>query len=371
MPAFVSGLELSRRLYLEHVHPILEREHPGLRHAAGLLGHGSEVLGLDSELSTDHAWCPRMQLFLREEDRALREPLVELLAQQLPHRFLGYPLDTVDAPGEPGVFHMKDKAGGRVDHRVAVTTVAEFVEETLGWNPAAPLEAGDWLSFPSQLLLTLTAGAVHHDGVGELLAARERLTFYPRDVWLYLMAASWSRIGEAEHLLPRAGAAGDELGAAVIGAGLARDAMALAFLMERRYAPYPKWFGSAFSRLGCAGALAPPLRRALAAHGWEKRAAALGEACRTLARMHNALRLTDPLLDELRPFHGRPFMVIHGHEFAAALRSRIADPEVQRLAARGLLGGVDHFSDSAALKADGRWRPAVRALVTAGRAAAG
>jgi hypothetical protein len=33
-----------------------------------LLGNGSEVLGFDTELSTDHDWSPRVVLFLRDED---------------------------------------------------------------------------------------------------------------------------------------------------------------------------------------------------------------------------------------------------------------------------------------------------------------
>ena len=119
----------------------------------------------------------------------------------------------------------------------------------LGWDPADPLSVADWLSFPSQQLLSVTAGPVHHDGVGELTRLRERLAWYPPDLWRYLLAAGWSRLGEEERLMGRAGHAGDELGSAVIGGRLTRDLMVLGFLLERRYAPYPKWFGTAFERL--------------------------------------------------------------------------------------------------------------------------
>ena len=55
---FVPGAGLSRRLYHEVVRPILSARFPDLRHAAPLLGLGSEVLGFDDEMSTDHDWKP-------------------------------------------------------------------------------------------------------------------------------------------------------------------------------------------------------------------------------------------------------------------------------------------------------------------------
>jgi hypothetical protein len=59
---FVPGLQLSRAFYAEAVRPLLDEEFPGLRHAAARLGPGSEVLGFDTERSTDHDWGPRLEL---------------------------------------------------------------------------------------------------------------------------------------------------------------------------------------------------------------------------------------------------------------------------------------------------------------------
>jgi hypothetical protein len=165
-------------------------------------------------------------------------------------------------------------------------------------------------------------------------------------VWLYLLASGWQRIGQEEHLMPRAGFVGDELGSALIGSRLIRDTMNLCFLMEKQYAPYPKWFGLAFKRLNCAQELWPLLWRAQQAATWSERSEALSRAYEILARMHNALGISEKLPETVSSFYDRPFQVIHGEQFAQALVEQITDPEVQRIAGQHLIGNVNQWSDS-------------------------
>ena len=80
-----------------------------------------------------------------------------------------------------------------------------------------------------------------------------------------------------------------------------------------------------------------------------------------LAAMHNALGITPPLPERAMPFFTRPFCVIGGERFARALVAEIRDPAVRAIAARGLIGGVDQWSDSTDLKAPA-WRQALRGL---------
>ena len=164
----------------------------------------------------------------------------------------------------------------------------------------------------------------------------------------------------------RAGIVGDEIGSALIGARLVRDVMRLGFLMERQYAPYPKWFGTAFRQLACANDLLPSLSGALAASDWRARESHLGAAYETLARLHNALALTPPLDPTLRPFHTRPFRVIGGERFAMALVEAITDPAVRALAERPLIGSLDQFSDNTDLLEDTARRSTLRGLWQAG-----
>ncbi|HEV2863355.1 MAG TPA: DUF4037 domain-containing protein [Pyrinomonadaceae bacterium] len=361
-PAFIKGLELSRLFFREAVGPILDEDFPGLRYAAALLGTGSEVLGFDTEMSADHGWGPRLDLFYAEEDYDKADAVSDALARRLPHRFRGYPTSFAEPdPTDNGVQHLIQKDAGPVRHKIEPMTVRGFFLGYLAFDIEGDIEPADWLTFPEQKLRTITSGEVFHDAIG-LEEVRRRFSYYPRDVWLYQLASAWARVGQEEHLMGRAGHAGDELGSALIGARLVRDLMRLCFLMERAYAPYPKWFGTAFDRLECAPAISPHLRAALASTTWQERESHLVPAYEIVAAKHNALGLTEPLPDRVRDFFGRPFRVIELHGFSNSLLKLIADERVRRIAARRPVGGIDTFSDSTDLVSHAAWRPTLRKL---------
>ena len=100
----------------------------------------------------------------------------------------------------------------------------------------------------------------------------------------------------------RCGDVGDELGSRVVAARLVHDLMLLCFLHERVYAPYSKWFGTAFSRLRCAERLGPVLQAALEGGTWRERETHLSLAYTLVAEAHNALAISKPLSVEVRPF---------------------------------------------------------------------
>jgi len=347
VPSFIPGIELCRRFYWEAVRPVLDVDFPGLPHSAALIGPGSEVLGFDTEMSTDHHWGPRAMLFLTPEDHAYyHETLHETFRWRLPHSFLGYPTNfAMPVPEDPGTRLLQQTESGPVEHRVETFTIEGYVRDYLGISLNNALSIADWLSIPQQRLLTFTGGAVYHDDLG-LEDIRARFNYYPKDIWLYLLASSWQRIGQEEHLLGRAGYVGDELGSRLIAARLVHDVMMLCFLMERQYAPYPKWFGTAFMRLQAGPELAPVLHAVLAAETWQARGDHLATAYEYLAAKHNALGLTPPLRATRAPFWGRPFPVIGGERLATALLAEIIDPEVRRLLQRPPTGGIDQISDN-------------------------
>lgn len=360
---FIPGLQLSQIFYEEAVRPLLDAHFPDLPHAAALLGHGSEVLGFDDETSTDHHWGPRVQLFLRPNDeKTWGTRLLAALADHLPPTIRGYPTHYSEPdPNDGGVQHMRSHTGGPVNHRVEIHTLRGFVLSILNFDLEQPLEPADWLTFSEQHLRTLTAGAVFHDEIG-LEAVRAQFAYYPDNVWRYVLAAGWARIGQDEHLMGRAGSREDEIGSAIIGARLVRDVMRLGFWMERTYIPYPKWFGTAFQQLDCAKALTPYLQTALTAPTWQERERHLVPAYAHIADMHNALNLTPPIHAKATDFHGRGFRVIAQNGFADALTTSITDPQVKGIAARQPIGSMEQFSDSTDLNSYPEWRKRVRGL---------
>jgi hypothetical protein len=80
--------------------------------------------------------------------------------------------------------------------------------------------------------------------------------------------------------------------------------------------------------------------------------------------MHNQLGITQQLPEIVSSFHDRPFKVIHGDLFANAIVEQIKDPEIKRIADKGLIGGIDQFSDSTDLRSNPSWRKSIRTLYT-------
>jgi hypothetical protein len=192
----VRGVEVSRRFYDTEVAPCLD----GVLHAAGRVGRGSDVLGFDDDVSRDHDWGERVTVI-------------------------------TDRPTPP------------LPDGVELFTFASFVDAHLGRVPRDDI---DWLLLTGQSVLEVTAGPVFRDDVGDLRALRRTLAWYPPSVEQYVVASSWRRIDQELPLIGRTRDRGDDLGCRIVTARVARAVVHLTFLLERRWPPYAKWYGSAY-----------------------------------------------------------------------------------------------------------------------------
>jgi hypothetical protein len=320
---FIPGIEFNRRFYDDVVAPIVAP----WAHSAAHLGWGSDVLGYDTERSTDHGWGPRCKVFVEPRDVDAVHTAVNA---GLPESFAGLPVryGWDDWP---------------VRHHVEVSTLGEWLRLQLGHDASEGMTPIDWLVTPQEKLLEVVRGGVYHDGLVALAPVREQLTYFPDDVWAWMLACQWQRISQEEPFVGRTAEVGDELGSRVLAARQAWEVMRLHLLYAREYWPYSKWFGTAYRQLPGADEMLPHLNDAIAATDFPAREKALTRAYETVARVHNTSGFP-PIGDPtVRPFHNRPFLVLDSERFVGACLSAVGD---ERLRALPRVGSIDQFVDS-------------------------
>ncbi len=320
----MSGRELSRRFYEEQVRPRIGPALGDIPHAAAMIGDGSDVLGFDDEVSPDHDFGPRVQVIVPPDVDSV--PLRAAL-ETLPTQYDGLPV----------FFTSISTFNGWAEGMPGVTTAGALFRARLGFDPADGITLADWLTTPTQLLATVTAGPVFYDPAGLLTDRRAAVRWYPDDVWRYVLAAGWLRMDQEQPFVGRTGGNGDGLGAAILTARLVRDHVKLAFLVERRWAPYGKWLGRAFSDLPIATTLAPMLSAALSVTNWRERQRQLCDAAAVLIEATNALGLADSVDCMPDRFFDRDIQVAPAGRLVFALTAAVTDVAIRRLIAD--LGG--------------------------------
>jgi hypothetical protein len=346
---FIHGLDLCERFFFDIVKPLLDEYFPSLEYTACRLGPGSDVLGFDTIQSRDHDWGPKLDLLLDNEKyidelnsffhKNLREKTIYGYSTQ----FQRY----TEADGQITLINVPNSQEN-TSHGIRIMTMKQFFLEYLNWT----IDHGeptfqDWLTFPSQHLLTIARGRVFHNSEKvNIEQIRSQLAYYPEDIWFYLIGCCWQRIGQEEHLMGRAGQAGDELGSSLIANRLIRDIMRLVFLLEKQYYPYAKWFGTAFQQFTTYGSdFQPILRQIQLANTWQEREHHLSVAYQRLAMMTKE-KLFDTQTDiitEISQFHNRPFQVINGGSIAEIIFTRIQNNQIRQLPR---IGSTDLFTDS-------------------------
>lgn len=344
MPAFIKGKDLCRAFFNECARPVLQKHFPGLVYTAGILGYGSDVLGYDDAVSTDHMWGPRFYLFLKEADLPLKEEIFRVLGEELPVTFCGYSVNfSAPDPNDNGVQHPQFVAKGPVRPLVWVQTFEDFLHSYTGITDPLALDERDWLGLSEHRLLALTAGVLFEDGL-QVQKTLDKLRFYPETVRLYLIASQWALIAEEQAFVHRCAEAGDEIGSALVCGRMAERLMRLAFLYCGQYAPYSKWFGTAFARLPVAEELKAALLAAVTAREIEMREENLLRAQVLLAEMHNASGITAPVEFAVQSYFGRSSKVIFAENFADAICEKLRGTVLKNAPLIGTLSGVANFS---------------------------
>lgn len=317
-----SGIALAAGYWSNVVRPILDDAVPGIPRAAARIGSGSDVLGLDDEMSRDHDWGLRLQLFVPSDSAS---EVTKVLDARLPDTYGGHPTRfAFSGQSEPTL-------------ALDVLDVDELAQTVLGFDPRTRISVDDWLSLTGQAVLEITAGQVFEDTDGCLTSLRRALTWYPDDLWRYVVACDWQRIDQELPLMQRAGDRGDDLGSRVIAARLADVVIHLGFLVCRRWAPYSKWRGTLFGRLPLAEDVDPHLAEGLDARDWQARGQHLAHALEALADHQQRVGLPT-VTPACVPFWDRPYLQVND-AMTSKIVDSIDDPEVRRLPAG--LGSIE------------------------------
>lgn len=139
--------------------------------------------------------------------------------------------------------------------------------------------------------------------------------------------------------------------------------MRLALILDRRYAPYQKWLGTAFARGRHRDGLPEHLAGVVHARDVHAREAVLAQAYTALARRHNDAVLTDPVDVSIGNYYSRPASVLMAGRFVEACLATVTDPMLRGLP---LIGAVDQVVDSTDVLEDPRRCHCLASLYTSG-----
>jgi len=306
-----SGLSLARRFF-EASRPMLDSQIPDImsRSAAGLVGEGSECLGVDDSLSQDHDWGAAFCLWVPDDLFLKERTRIEQCLARLPECFEGF-----DVRMSP------ERRMGRV----GPFPVRGFYSRFLGMDHL-PRTWQEWRSIPEYHLCSCTNGAVFMDNDGEFSALRQNLLqYYPDDVRLKKIAARCMIMAQAgQYNLPRSLKRSETVAAMLAAARFSEAALSMVFLLNRRFMPFYKWAGRVAQDLPIFGQETVSTLRQLACTSWN-------DAAQGIAAVESIELLCTHIADELRR---QNLTTEHGSwlwPIGPSVQMNVKDPELRRL----------------------------------------
>jgi len=194
-----------------------------------------------------------------------------------------------------------------------------------------------------QRLLEVTSGKVFYDNIGELTKIREEITYYPPNVWKFKLLGLWEQISQEMAFVGRTGMKGDDLGSRIETMRLIRYIIKIAYVLNKQYIPYQKWFTIAFNRLPIAEELGLILEEIVIEDDWIKREELLCEAYLILLREQNKLNITPPIQLKPQSYFSRPQTVIKALKIVEELKKVIEEP---LKSIKHPIGTINEFIDS-------------------------
>ena len=198
-----------------------------------------KCFGFDDELSRDHDWGPAFCLWLSDEDHERIGADLQRAYAELPATFMGFGPRRA-SPGE--------------EWRVGVSRTTTFFRKFTGLD-RPPATLPEWLRIPEHALAACTNGKVFCDPLSDFTRWRQALlNYYPEDVRLKKIASLCITIAQSgQYNFARSMRRQEMFSASYSVVKFCADAIALVFLLNRRYAPFYKWLHRAVQDLPLMG----------------------------------------------------------------------------------------------------------------------
>ena len=225
----MKGLELSRGYYEDIVRPAIEEKFGDKidRMAFGLVGDGSECYGFDDEISQDHDFGPRVQIWLTAEDFEEFGRDLQKFMETVTKEYKGYQGVNMSQYG---------------DGREGVFTVGGFYARFIGLD-RVPATIQEWRMIPEVNLSIATNGEVFSDELGRFTKFRKILQRqYPEELRLKKMAARCMSMAQSgQYNYTRCMRRGEYVAAWMAASEFMKDACSMVHLINHKYCPFYKW----------------------------------------------------------------------------------------------------------------------------------
>jgi hypothetical protein len=338
----MKGLALNKRFFFQIVKPLIEKKFINLKYSCGLIGPGSDVLGLDDLTSRDHNWGLRLILFLEEKDIELKTEIVEFLSTNLPKTFENFDVNWSN-PAEDGS-RIPEPTKGKINHGVRIYSISEYLLDHFGMNTLDALSDEQWLTISEQKLLEFTSGEVFIDSLGKITSLRKKIAYYPEHIKILNLIGEWKAIASEIAFIGRTRMLYDEVGSHLIACRLIHKMMRIVFILENKYVPYAKWLGSKFYYLQLARELLPIFQDIISSTDWEDRENKLIECYLLLAQEMKRIGLISANIVETF-YYSRPQKVINVWDIIKDLQSKLNSEFVKKYS-WGSINQVIQISDT-------------------------
>lgn len=278
----LTGLERAE-IVAKYTSEFIKAKYPNLysRICLALVGVGSECLGFDDEISEDHDFSSRCQLFLDDSD---------------------YKTYKSDLKSSLKIFckDLESLTSNLKDINVEIMSIPNFYKYyTLFEN--GPKTESEYRKVPMDLLCVATNGKVFLDNLGKFSEIRNRLlNFYPEDIRLKKIAFQLNKMAQSgQYNYSRMIKRGDTVAANIAQGEFVKHYLEFVHLLNKKYMPFYKWSYRNACSLEILGNFTQENLKKLSEASIYEKESIIEEICSTVVNTLNKLGLSHSNIDFL------------------------------------------------------------------------